>query len=485
MSQQDLRKKQFQTLFSIEMWERFAFYTFNGLFILFALHTYFTQSSAYLTFGIFMALAYGLPTVGGYLADNLIGIQRALMLGAGLLVTGYLLLALASSYHSILFALSVIAVGNALFKPNPSAMVGLIYKGHLAESHSAFTMYYMSINIGSVIAVVFSPLIAKYTSFSVAFWIAFIGMGFALLNFIRQRKIFSSIHNNVGKLKLEKKNFVVCAVMLIFMVFISYVLLIYRNAAFYIVVLFTIACYLYLLLDSFSLKTKELRIKQVVGVMIFLQATIFFIIYSQMFSTLVIFAKNNINLSLFGFKLSPATFCALNPIWIMLLSPLLSRFYVFQASKNAHSITTDKYAVAMFCCSLAFFVLLFACHEFNVAGKISGIWMVYYYFFTSLAELLISAIGLSVAAHYFPVNKLSFAMGAWLLAQGCGSALSGKIASSFISFPKHITSAVYSISLFYRYFYYFAAICLVLAVIFTAIAIVVRRIAKMQAISFS
>ena len=479
-----IKKKQFNTLFMIEMWERFAFYTFNGLFVLFAVHSYFNEASAYLVFGIFMALAYGLPTVGGFIADNLIGIKRTLIMGAVVLVFGYFLLALADSYTSTLFALSVIAVGNALFKPNPSALIGMIYRGNSAETNSAFTMYYMAINIGSLIATLFSPIVAKYTSFSVAFWIAFIGMSFALLNFLLRMKIFKDVHNHIGREKLRIKRLLLGLLIIIILIIFSYFMLQFSDVAFYIVVALTILCYGYLLVSGIRDEDKVHKIKQILGVFIFIQAMLFFIIYTQMFSTLIIFAQNNINLSILGFEISPASFTALNPFWILILSPILAKSYVWLDKRGIKSLTTDKYAIAMYCCAFAFFTLIVACYMSGSSYKISGAWMIVYYFLTSFAELLISAIGLSVAAQYFPVRKLSFAMGAWLLAQGCGNALAGKLAG-YVALPSNIHSSSESMAVYMKYFYAFAISCLILAIVFTIVAFIVRNISRKKGIAFS
>jgi len=478
------QKKKFINLFTIEMWERFAFCTFNGLFILFAISTYFSEKSAYLIFGIFMALAYGLPTVGGLIADRLIGIKRTLILGAVTLTIGYLVLALAHNYHTTLIALAIIAIGNALFKPNPSALIGLIYTKNAAETNAAFTMYYMAINIGALIGTAVSPLIAKHTNFNVTFFLACIGMLFALGNFIIKYKSFHDIYNLIGSKPLRLNNVVMTAFILIALLIISYAMLNFNNIAFYIVLLLTIICYGYLLVGGMNHANKVDKIKQSIGVFIFIQALLFFIIYTQMFSTLIVFAKNNVRLSVLGFGLSPASFLALNPFWILVLSPILAKFYVFLNKRNIHSATGDKYALAMFCCALAFFGLIIACWTVSADSKINGAWMVLYFFLTSLAELLISAIGLSVAAQYFPRNKLSFCMGAWLLAQGCGNALAGKLAG-FVAMPSTHVIAAQSLNLFTKYFYVFALSCLVVVIIFTLTAILFRRISAKHQIKLS
>ena len=259
-----LQRKQFINLFTVELWERFAFYTLNSLFVLFAISTYFSQKSAYLIFGIFMALAYGLPTVGGMLADRWIGIKRTLIVGATVLMLGYLVLAFAHSYTTTLVALAIVAVGNALFKPNPSSLIGLIYRENAAATNAAFTLYYMAINVGSLIATVCSPLIAKHTNFKITFLVACVGMLFALGNFVLRYRLFQEVHNVVGSKPLKSKNAMGAVLVIIAMLVVSYLMLNFNNIAFYIVLVLTIICYGYLAMGAIGYSDKNDKIKQLI-----------------------------------------------------------------------------------------------------------------------------------------------------------------------------------------------------------------------------
>ena len=164
-SSKQVRRKQFINIFQIEMWERFAYYSFTSLFVLFAISINFSEKQAYMIFGVFSGLAYGLPIIGGYIADKLLGIKRAMIIGATILVVGYLLLGLSQGYHSIMMSLALIALGNCLFKPAPSSLIGMIYNKNAAENKAAFSMYYMAINIGAFLAGIIAPLVAKYFNF--------------------------------------------------------------------------------------------------------------------------------------------------------------------------------------------------------------------------------------------------------------------------------------------------------------------------------
>jgi POT family proton-dependent oligopeptide transporter len=154
---EETRKKQFKTLFFIEIWERYAFYSFQCIFMLYIAHLNFSSQKAYLIFGIFSAILYIAPTLGGRIADQLLGHHRSLIIGALIFSLGYLILSYSNSENSVYIALSIIAIGNGFFKPMPSTMISNIYNKDPAKSKSAFTYYYMAIQIGGFFAMILSP----------------------------------------------------------------------------------------------------------------------------------------------------------------------------------------------------------------------------------------------------------------------------------------------------------------------------------------
>ncbi|WP_158409059.1 peptide MFS transporter [Candidatus Francisella endociliophora] len=467
------------------MWERFAFYSFTSLFVLFTISMSFSEKDAYMIFGVFSGLAYGLPVVGGIIADKLLGIKRAMVTGAIVLTLGYFSLGLSYSYHAVMLSLSMIAIGNALFKPAPSSLIGMIYDKDAAQTSAAFSMYYMAINIGAFFAGVAAPLIAKYTNFHIAFIVAAIGMLFAILSFFKKFGLYKSLYNEVGSKPLELRNIAFSVLILCLLLLCSFILLNYNEVAFYIIIAITASVLIYLFSSSFSYSDNVTKVKLITGVCLFVQAIFFFIIYAQTFSTLVIFAKNNVVLSIFGFDISPASFTSVSYFWILTLSPILAKLYLYIHEKKYNFNTFDKFATSIFLCAIAFLILYFAC--ITTAGadsKITSLWLVIYYFLASLAELFISAMGLAVAAQYFPREKIGLCMGAWLLCQGCGQTLAGKIAG-YISMPSESVSAKDSLIVFTNYFEKFSIVCFIVAIIFTVIAIYIRILSKKKNISFA
>ena len=156
------RTKGFTTLFLIELWERFGYYGMTAVVVLFMVQQLgYTDDRANLTFGAFTALAYTVPAFGGWIGDKLLGSRRTMVLGALILALGYIGLSIPDQPALLFPALALVAVGGGIFKANPANMISKIYEGDSAKIDSAFTMYYMAVNLGATASQLATPLIAE------------------------------------------------------------------------------------------------------------------------------------------------------------------------------------------------------------------------------------------------------------------------------------------------------------------------------------
>ncbi len=153
--------RSFTTIFLVEMWERFGYYGMGALLVLYMVERLgFGDARANLTWGAFTALVYAAPSIGGWIGDKILGARRTMLFGAFVLSIGYGMLALPNDHLSFLYAsLGVIVVGNGLFKANSANLVRRIYEGDDARIDSAFTIYYMAVNIGSTLSILATPWI--------------------------------------------------------------------------------------------------------------------------------------------------------------------------------------------------------------------------------------------------------------------------------------------------------------------------------------
>ncbi|MDI1353218.1 MAG: oligopeptide:H+ symporter, partial [bacterium] len=150
----------FHMIFMLELWERFGFYTVQGILTLYFIrYLGYSESQSYYTFGAFSALVYGMVVIGGFLGDRILGTKRTLVFGLFVLVAGYLSLAITDKAH-VFLALGLICVGNGLFKANPSNLLSKCYKKNDVRLHGGFTLYYMAINLGSMVALFIAPAIS-------------------------------------------------------------------------------------------------------------------------------------------------------------------------------------------------------------------------------------------------------------------------------------------------------------------------------------
>lgn len=170
-------------IFFVELWERFGYYGVQGILaVFFVKQLGFSQEQAFITFGAFAALVYGLISIGGYVGDHLLGTKRTMVLGAIVLALGYFMTGLSLHKPDMIFiALGTIAVGNGLFKANPASLLSKCYPPKDPRLDGAFTLFYMSINIGSLLSLSLAPIIADKYGYAVTYNLCGIGLVVALL----------------------------------------------------------------------------------------------------------------------------------------------------------------------------------------------------------------------------------------------------------------------------------------------------------------
>src|SRR5580658_140214 len=195
--------RSFSTVFMIEMWERFGFYGMQVLMVTYMMKKLgFVDTRANLVWGAAAALIYATPAIGGWIGDKLLGTRRTMTIGAAVLAVGYALLWLPTNKAFFLYgALGVIIVGNGFFKPNAGNLVRKIYEGDETKIDSAFTMYYMAVNIGSMISMTLTPWIRDYVGakygdsagWHTAFGVCSIGLLIGMTNYFLMSRALAHI----------------------------------------------------------------------------------------------------------------------------------------------------------------------------------------------------------------------------------------------------------------------------------------------------
>ncbi len=400
--------KPFWVIWAIELWERFGYYGVQALLALyFVKQLGYSEAKSIYVFGSFSAFTFGFIWLGGWLGDYYLGAKRTIILGATTLMLSYAGLALAN-HNTIYYALAGIIVGNALFKANPSSLIAKMYRDSGSAIDGAMTLYYMAVNIGSMISISITPIISQRFGWSCAFWLCAIGLALGLTNFIFYLKILNHIHTDAGKQPLNLSRLIVTIVGSILGIIIIAQLL--DNTPVCNVIVYTVVGFTFFYFLKIAFKLHGIaRTRMLVAFILILQAVIFFVLYNQMPTSLIFFAYHNINNHIFGWTIPAAEYYALNPLTIIIMSPILAWLYY-----RIPSTHVTKFCIGMSLSACAFLVL--ALPQFTAMnGFASPLWMVLTYFLQSTGELLISGLGLAMVAVLCPNEISGFVMGVWWL----------------------------------------------------------------------
>jgi POT family proton-dependent oligopeptide transporter len=478
--------RSFSTVFLIEMWERFGYYGMQALIVYYMVQRLgFPDDRANLVWGAAAALIYVAPAIGGWVGDRVLGTRRTMLLGASILAVGYALMAVpGESVWFLFFALGVVVVGNGLFKPNAGNLVRKIYEGDDSKIDSAFTIYYMAVNVGSTASMLLTPWIKDYVNehygnelgWHAAFAVCALGLLVGLTNYMVMRHTLRHIGSPPDEQPLNWGKLGAVLGMGVVAVFVSAWILNYELVA----RIFVYAAGIVVLGIFFYLISKSARSERaglIAALVLTVQTMFFFIFYQQMSTSLNLFALRNVNWSfdVFGYHWwdwKPAQFQSFNPIWIMILSPILAFLYTRAGKKGKDLPIAAKFALGFAAVAIGFFIYS-AAGNFAVAGKTSSWIMVWGYGASSLGELLVSGLGLAMIARYVPARMGGFMMGAYYVASGISQYLGG-VYANYASIPQDITDPLQTMSIYTRLFFWLG----VAGVICTVIALSVLPLMK-------
>jgi POT family proton-dependent oligopeptide transporter len=443
--------RSFSTVFLIEMWERFGYYGMQALIVYYMVQRLgFNDSRASLTWGAAAALIYISPAIGGWVGDKILGTRRTMLFGATILALGYALLVVPGRGASFLFfALGIIVVGNGMFKANAGNLVRKIYEGDDAKIDSAFTIYYMAVNVGSMISMLLTPWIKDFVNahyghgfgWHAAFAVCSVGLLVGLGNYAVMRHTLSHIGSEPDRQPVNRRNLGLVLLSALVLAIASAFILNYEVIArifVYVAGVVVLGIFAYLIRNS----TREERPGLIVTLALTLETMLFFIFYQQMSTSLSLFALRNVDWNQYLFDMhifmwKPAQFQALNPIWIFILSPILAVIYNSAARHGKDLSIASKFAIGFVVVAIGFFIYGMA-GQFAVNGKASSWVMIIGYAFQSLGELLVSGLGLAFVARYVPARMSGFMMGAYFVATGISQYLGGLVAT-FAAVPENLT----------------------------------------------
>jgi POT family proton-dependent oligopeptide transporter len=424
-------------LFFTEMWERFSYYGMRAIFILFMTKVLLMQDKdASEIYGSYTGLVYLTPLLGGYLCDKFLGNRRSIIIGGLLMALGQFLMFLSANVGanggtSIMWAaLTAIIIGNGFFKPNISTMVGQLYPAGDRRIDSAFTIFYMGINLGAF----FSPLICGSMDFKWGFLMACIGMLVSLVCFVIYQKKYlvseegKEIGLPVQKLDLKNILLVIGSIGIIF--FMLNFKQMFKSD------IDIIGYFIYgamILMPIIILSDKSLTpVERNRIIVVFILA--FFVIFfwgafEQAGASLTLFADRQTNRTLFGWEMPASYFQSVNPLAVICLAPLFSMLWGFLYMRKLEPSSPKKMAIGLTLVALGYLVIAIAVKGLGIDGKVSMWWLFALYIIHSMGELCLSPIGLSMVSKLAPLRLSSLMMGTWFLANAAANKFAGTLSA--------------------------------------------------------
>ncbi|WP_203414183.1 peptide MFS transporter [Entomobacter blattae] len=440
--QQVSQTQAFSVVLLIEVWERFGYYGMQGVLLLFLVQKMgFGDEKANLLWGAFAALTYSSPVIGGWVGDKVLGSRRCTVWGGCVLAVGYLLLSLPIGVlgHEMFFlylAMGVISVGNGLFKPNAATLVRAIYMNEYNRLDAAFTLYYMAINVGSTVSLLLTPWLKDRFGWHVAFAACCGGLVVSVANYWIMRSRLSHIGSAAD---FQKQSFFRQGVVLSAIVggslCLAFLLQHPDFSRFFILFAACIVLGIWVWLLGKVPASEKPGLK--VMYLLTLEAMSYFIFYQQMVTSLTLFTLRHIRAEfMIGtfplFSWSAGQFQALNPLWIMILSPALAVLYRYGYKKKESHLSV-KFLWGFACVALGFFFWSWMAFT-SPSVRLSPWVMVVGYFLFSAGELFISGLGLAVIARYVPVRLNAFMVGSYFVMSGTAMYL-GSMVANFASLP--------------------------------------------------
>ena len=443
-------------LFFTEMWERFSYYGMRAILLLFLIDNvrggmHLNEAEGAAIYGIYTSSVYLLSLPGGWVADNLLGQRKSIWYGGIIIMLGHIILAFPAGSVVFYLGLVTVAVGTGLLKPNISTLVGGLYPEGGARRDAAFSIFYMGINLGSLLGITIVGYLGQKVGWHYGFGAAAVGMALGLVTFrllgqrhlghlgnVPKRAVATSASSSeTAKAPANNRPiliFLAAMVVLVGLLHLTHVLDLttatgLAQAMGTIISLIAVG-YLVFILTAGGLDAAEKKRVAVIFVF-FLASAIYWAGNEQQGSSLQIFAERYTDLNLLGYDIPSSWFQNLNPAFILAFSPVLAVFWVFLANRNISYSAPAKMATSLLLLGVAYMVMVLAAKVALTGSRTSPLYLTFTYLFFTLAELFVSPVGLSAVSKLSPKRYASQLMGIWFIGSSLGNLIAGLFAGGF------------------------------------------------------
>jgi POT family proton-dependent oligopeptide transporter len=427
------------TLFFSEMWERFCYYGMRTLLTLFLVKSLMKgDAEASLIYGAYTGLVYAAPILGGKMADQYLGYRYAVMLGAILMAIGEFLI-LGGTEHIMLIGMGALIIGNGYFKANISTIVGKLYKDNDPRRDSGFTIFYIGINIGALLATTIVAYVGETYGFEYGFGLAGIGMLMGLFIFWSGRDNYSAapgldIHEAGKKKVLGPFNMVqVITVGSLLLIPMCYILIQNNEWMDYILVTLFLGISYSLIragAKEDALENVSLWKDRMIALVIFMVINIaFWACFEQAGTSLTLFADRNVDRDIFGWLMPASMTQFFNPFFIITFGSIFSVMWIKLSKIGKNPSIPLKFSFGIIQLALGFLVTQVGFQFVNESFQVPLLTLVFVYLLHTTGELFLSPIGLSMVTKLSPKSMAGTAMGAWFLSFAIANYVGGKIAA--------------------------------------------------------
>jgi len=438
-------------LFFTEFWERFSFYGLKALLLLFMTTAVvkgglgFDDRTGGAIFGMYGSLVYLTALPGGWLADRILGQRRAVFLGGCIIALGHFSMAV-PSVPTFFLGLALIVTGTGLLKPNVSTMVGELYPEGGARRDAGFSIFYMGINLGAMVAPLICSPLGEGVNWHLGFAVAGFGMVLGLIQYVLGAKHLGTagLTPNAGTDPAERAKAyrilgIGSAVVLIGVALAATGVLSFRAeqvAQAMGVVIFVLAVVtLVFQLMGGGLSATETK-KMIAIFVLFVFSALFWSGFEQAPSSLNLFAERLTDRNIFGREIAAGTLQSINPLFIILFAPVFAWIWIALARRGWEPSAPAKFSLGLVLVGVGFLVMRFAAiRTLDGTVQVSPLWLVTTYLFHTFGELCLSPVGLSTVTKLAPHRKVSQMMGVWFMSISLGNLLAGLIAGRFSDFP--------------------------------------------------
>jgi POT family proton-dependent oligopeptide transporter len=396
-------------LFVVEMWERFSYYGMRSLLVLYMVHALgWPDDRADHLYGLYTGAVYLTPLLGGFLADRLLGTRRSLVIGAVIIACGHFVLAVPGMPFFYL-GLTLVVIGTGFFKPNVSTMVGQLYRPGDRRRDGGFTIFYMGINVGGILAPLVCGYLGQRVGWHYGFAAAGVGMLLGLAAYITLRDKYLP---GIGFTPTRPAPTDVSRPSL--------------PAA------------------HGRLSPDERKRVIAIGI-VFVLASFFWVGYEQAGSSLTLFADRYTDLHLGHWSIPSSWFQSAQPGFVIIFAPVFAYLWRVLGAEDREPSTALKMAMSLALISIAYGIMIFGgriadhcvdtTHAVSACAVVNPGWLTTTYLFTVLGELCISPVGLSYVTKVAPARVGAFLMGCFFLSNSAGNYFAGRLAGLTASIP--------------------------------------------------